>query len=53
MKQTLNEEINRYKSLMGINESETDLTEQPTDFTIRPKFWKNAKGAIAVVGLWG
>jgi hypothetical protein len=44
MNKLLNEEINRYKSLMGINESETDLTEQPTDFTIRPKFWKNAKG---------
>jgi hypothetical protein len=43
MNKLLNEEINRYKSLMGINESETDLTEQP-DFTIRPKFWKNAKG---------
>jgi hypothetical protein len=43
MNKILNEEINRYKSLMGINESETDLTEQP-DFTIRPKFWKNAKG---------
>ena len=41
MNNILNEEINRFKSLMGINESEIDLTEQP-DFTIRPKFWKNA-----------
>lgn len=44
MSKLLNEEIQRYKSLMGINESETDLTEQPADFTIRPKFWKGAKG---------
>lgn len=29
---------------MGLQESEVDLTEQPVDFTIRPKFWKGAKG---------
>ena len=44
MNNILNEEIERYKSLMGISESEGDLNEQPTDFTIRPKFWKGAKG---------
>jgi hypothetical protein len=44
MNKILNEEINRFKSLMGLNESESNLSEQPTDFTIRPKFWKNAKG---------
>ena len=44
MSKLLNEEIQRYKSLMGLQESEVDLTEQPVDFTIRPKFWKGAKG---------
>ena len=44
MSKILNEEIQRYKSLMGLQESEVDLTEQPVDFTIRPKFWKGAKG---------
>lgn len=44
MSKILNEEIQRYKSLMGLQESEVDLTEQPVDFTIRPKFWKGSKG---------
>jgi len=44
MSKILNEEIQRYKSLMGLTESESNLTEQPVDFTIRPKFWKGAKG---------
>lgn len=44
MSKVLNEEIQRYRSLMGISESEIDLTEQPVDFTIRPKFWKGARG---------
>lgn len=43
MSKSLNEEIKRFKSLMGINESKIDLIEQ-TDFTIKPKLGKNAKG---------
>lgn len=46
MSDILKEQMDRIKNLIDfkIEDNGNVVSEQPKDFTIRPKFWKNAKG---------
>jgi hypothetical protein len=45
MSDILNEQLSRIKNLINFKIEDNGLvSEQPVDFTIRPKFWKGAKG---------